>query len=741
MIKLIKIVVGLLLVIILAVIVYVTAFFDANDYKDQITTQVEQQTGRDFNIDGDINVSVFPWVGLKVEKVKLGNAQGFSERDFAEISRLDVKVKLLPLLTKQVQVDKVSLHGLSVSLEVDKQGQTNWADLSKKPSGSAEPKASQPVQNEASEQPAQGGAALAGLAVNGIEFIDANIRWTDAQTETIASVSDLSLETSEIVFDEPIEVSFKARVASNQPEVDAGISLQTNVSINEELNVFTVDAMKLNVETMMPSVSRSMMSLLVETNAQVDLKQQKADLKGMKISALGATLNADLAITELDVGPKIKGTISTNAINARAVAKQLQIVLPPMANANSLSNVSMESHVEASAGSANLDKLKITLDKSEITGWVHVLDLAQPNVKYNMKMSAINLDDYMPPPPVVQESEVVSQDEVESVAQKNEADVEIVLPEILKTLALNGLFEIEKVTIQKIDVTDISIKSQAGSGLVRLKPISMKLLRGGIEMGVDINAQETPSYTIAFNANDLHAGPVVNPVLKGFTGDGEPIELEGALTLTADVKTQGATLLTLKKAAKGTVNFDMNQTSVTGVDIEYFARSATVDYLATKMEVNPEWRGEYDPKQTTAFRKIHATSNIANGKVKNNDFIMDSKRIKVTGKGEVDIVNNAMDYNALIDLTLERTKTAAEKLLEEPMGVHIHGPFEKLAIEPDTKRLAQAVKNIAKDKAKAELKKKKDAAAKKLKAQADKKKEEAEKKAKDKLKDKFKSLF
>jgi AsmA protein len=186
----------------------------------------------------------------------------------------------------------------------------------------------------------------------------------------------------------------------------------------------------------------------------------------------------------------------------------------------------------------------------------------------------------------------------------------------------------------------------------------------------------------------------------------------------------------------------MNQTSVTGIDIEYFARSAIVDYLEQKkLDVSPEWRGKYQPKQTTAFRKIHASAVIAQGKLSNNDFIMDSKRIKVTGKGEVDIVNNTMDYNALIDLSLERKKTFAEKLLDEPMGVHVHGPFEKLAIDPDTKQLAKAATNLLKEKAKAEAKKKIDAEKKKLKKKVEKKKKKAKKKLEDKLRDKLKGLF
>jgi len=725
--KLLKILIGFLLLVLLAVAALLITF-DANNYKDQIIEQAEQQTGREFKIDGDIQLSVFPWIGLKVEQVMLGNAQGFSERPFAEIAQLDVKVMMLPLLKKEVQVDKIRLHGLVMSLEVNAQGKNNWSDFSQTAAEDATKDESIDDKKDGSVQPAQeSGAVLAGLAVNGIELVDASFRWSDAKTNTSASISDLSLETSAISFDEPVDVEFNAHVVSNQPEVDAKISLQTKIKFNKDINVFDIDGLELNVQTLMQSLSKELITLDFKTNARVDLKQQTASLNSLEVGISGAVLSADLDISQLDSEPQIKGSISTNVINGRVLAEKFQLELPPMANENSLSRVSIQSNIKATSGSVSLDGFKINLDKTQITGWVHVLDIAQPKVEYDLKMSAINLDDYMAP--VAQTTEPQAAGVASSEAGKQ--DVEIPLPvELLNTLGVNGLFEVEKITMQKIAVTDISIKTRIANGLVSIKPVTMSLLDGRMKAGIDLNVRQIPAYTITVDAKGLQAAPIVNPILEGVMGD-EKIKVEGAVQFSADIKTQGSSMLALKKAARGAVNFDMNQTSVTGIDVEYFARNAIVDYLQQKkLDVSPEWRGQYQPKQTTAFRKIHASAVIAQGKLRNDDFIMDSKRIKITGKGVVNIVNNTMDYNALIDLSLERKKTFAEKLLDEPMGVRIRGPFENLSIEPDTRQLAKAATNLLKAKAKAEVKKK-----------VKKEKKKARKKLEDKLRNKLKDLF
>jgi len=726
--KLFKIIIGLLLLIVLAVAALLITF-DANNYKDQIIEQAELQTGREFKIDGDIELSVFPWIGLKVEQVMLGNAQGFSDRPFVEIAQLDVKVMMLPLLKKEVQVDKIRLHGLVVSLEVDEQGKNNWSDLSKSAAEDGTKQENVDTKTDVSEKSTEGGnEVLAGLAVNGIEFVEASFRWSDAQTNTLASISDLSLETSAISFNELINVEFNAHIVSNQPEVDAKISLQTKVKFNKDLNVFDIDGLELNVQTLMQSVSKELITLDFKTNAHVDLKQQTANLNSLEVGVPGAILSANLDISQLNSEPKITGSIATRDINPRVLAEKFQIELPPMANENSLSRVSIQSNIKANPSSVSLDEFKINLDQTQITGWVHVLDIAQPKVEYALKMSAINLDDYMAP---VTQATKLQQKPAAGNVGKQDADVEIPLPvELLRTLGVKGLFEIKKVTMQNIAVTDISIKTRIADGLVSIKPVNMNLLDGRMQAGIDLNVRQTPAYTITLNAQGLQAAPIINPILEGVMGD-EKVKVEGAVQFSADIKTQGSSLLALKKAARGAVNFDMSQTSVTGMDVEYFARNAIVDYLEKKkLDVSAEWRGQYQPKQTTAFRKIHASAVIAQGKLRNDDFIMDSKRIKITGKGVVNIVKNTMDYKSLIDLNLKRKKTFAEKLLDEPMGVRVRGPFENLAIEPDTKQLAKAATNLLKAKAKAEVKK-----------EAKKKKKKAKKKLEDKFKKKFKDLF
>ena len=130
--KLLKILLGLVALLVVLVVIAAVVLpmvIDPNDYKDEIAATVEKQTGRTLSIEGDMALSVFPWLGLDIGPTQLSNAEGFAAPYMARMEAVEVRVKLLPLLRKQLEVNTVRLDGLRLNLGKNKQGVTNWADI------------------------------------------------------------------------------------------------------------------------------------------------------------------------------------------------------------------------------------------------------------------------------------------------------------------------------------------------------------------------------------------------------------------------------------------------------------------------------------------------------------------------------------------------------------------------------------------------------------------------------------
>ena len=114
--------IGLLIVVALAA----PFFVDLNDYKAEIAAQAKKATGRDLAIDGDISLSILPTPGVVVHGIRFGNAPGGSQPDMATLDSATVKVALLPLLSKKVEVEQVVLEKPTFVFEKLKDGSGNW---------------------------------------------------------------------------------------------------------------------------------------------------------------------------------------------------------------------------------------------------------------------------------------------------------------------------------------------------------------------------------------------------------------------------------------------------------------------------------------------------------------------------------------------------------------------------------------------------------------------------------------
>jgi AsmA protein len=164
------IVIGIVLVVIVLAVGILFATFNPNDYRGTIQTKLEQQLNRKVSL-GNMSLGLFP-LRFKVADLSIAEDPKFnSSSPFIQTKELSVSVKLLPLLSKSVEVDSLSLERPSVELVKNAQGVWNFASLGQK-SPSAAPSSS----NEFS---------LGELAIN-----DGQVAITDVQDHRPRTVYD-----------------------------------------------------------------------------------------------------------------------------------------------------------------------------------------------------------------------------------------------------------------------------------------------------------------------------------------------------------------------------------------------------------------------------------------------------------------------------------------------------------------------------------------------------------------------
>ncbi len=97
--------------------------------KGMVEQALTDALGRQVAIDSEVDIRLAPWFGLTMGPVTVADAAGFGPEPMLTIGRLDMTIRMLPLLAKVVSPGSVRLYGLHVHLRRDASGRGNWEDL------------------------------------------------------------------------------------------------------------------------------------------------------------------------------------------------------------------------------------------------------------------------------------------------------------------------------------------------------------------------------------------------------------------------------------------------------------------------------------------------------------------------------------------------------------------------------------------------------------------------------------
>jgi AsmA protein len=632
-------VVGVIVVLFIAAAILIPLLIDPNDYKQELVAQVKDHTGRDLLIDGDIELTVFPWIGIKFGKVVLSNAAGFDNPVFAGTDKVSIRIKLLPLLSKRLEMDTVTVHGLTLNLARDANGHNNWDDLAKAGGGGTESSGST---STGSGGGSEGGAAVA-LAIGGLDIDDANLSWIDARQNQRFEIANLSVATGAIGSGEPVDLKIALDVQVGEPAIDSHVSIEGVLDYDAAEKSLLVDKLQLQVE----------------------------DLK----------LGGRLRISHLDTAPVTDGTISVAEFNAKKLLESLSMEVPQTSDPDALTRVSLESAIRAGSNQLALNPLTIRIDDSTLSGEVSLPDLKSQAVRFDLAVDAIDVDRYLAP-----EKEKSGNGAAAPVAATPGAGagaaVATELPnEALRKLDAIGRMKIGKLKVAKLNLTAVDMSVKAKNGLIKLRPLQANLYSGTYRGNIVVDARgKTPRLTVDENLRGVLAGPLLED-LKGY----DPIT--GATDVNVALQTMGASADEVKKSLNGSADFAFTKGAINGVNIARMIREAYARIKGTKLPAE-------EVEQKTDFSELGGSLHIVNGIATNDDFIAMTPLLRINGKGTANLPAETLDYRVQATVVTTLKGEGGEELKDLvgiPIPIHVTGSFADPRYALDTQALAEAL--------------------------------------------------
>ncbi|CAB1275155.1 AsmA family protein [Candidatus Nitrosacidococcus tergens] len=283
--KLLKILfttVGILLLLIIIAAIAAPFIINPNNYKPQIAEQVKKATGRDLSLGGDINLSFFPWLGAKIEDVSLSNPPSFGQSSFAKLDDIQVKVKILPLLKKEIEIGTIILDGLDVNLIKNAQGKTNWEDLSQPKKEEQSSKA--PTEDEDQSKDKKSSMAIAGITIGGISIKDAHISYRDDQEKKSYDINHFNITSDTLEMGKPANIALNTDFNANDPSMSG--HLDFGGTVNADLDNQYYQVQNTNVKLTASGSDLPVQQIALQLGANIDafLAKEQITINSLKLT-------------------------------------------------------------------------------------------------------------------------------------------------------------------------------------------------------------------------------------------------------------------------------------------------------------------------------------------------------------------------------------------------------------------------------------------------------------------------
>jgi len=195
-----KILIGIIILIILLIVglVALPSLVPSSVYKEKIETQLTQELQRDVRVIGDIKLSVFPVIKANAGRVEIDNPDGFKAKQFAAMDAMSARVKLMPLLSKKVEIASFTLKNPIINLEKNNQGDVNWAF------GNDETK---PVETDKGPFKRDGRYAEVDPAIGEFTLENGTIIYSDAVKGNAHDLKQVNVDFSLSSLSAPLEIS------------------------------------------------------------------------------------------------------------------------------------------------------------------------------------------------------------------------------------------------------------------------------------------------------------------------------------------------------------------------------------------------------------------------------------------------------------------------------------------------------------------------------------------------------
>ena len=623
------VVLGGLLVLVIGAALIVPFLLPIETYKAEIEKRALEATGRKLTIAGPVSFSLLPSLAISARDVSFANAPGAANPNMALLDRLEVRLKLLPLLSGEVAIDSFVLEKASLNLETDRQGRGNWQFAQ------TTPQLNQSQANQTAANPSRPASrnALSELRLGDVRLSNGRVSYRDGQSGKVYEADAVNLRLSLADLDHPLQID-GGLTWNGKPITLGGQVAAPRALLDGKPSAVTL------------GVGSDLLKLTFKgnaANAQPAKIDGDVDLSVTNLRALAALLGQPLTVSGTGLGPlAIKGKLAA-VMNEQGPR-------------------------------VSFDDAELSLDAIRAKGSL-MADLAGrvPYVKATLATNMLDLNPYLPSPSATNTASAPRVPGNTPSTSAADADEQGWSNEPLDFSGLRAAnadlaLKVEGLRIRDIKIGEGALAVALKDGRLAADLSELALYQGQGQGRVTLDgAGNIPAIGLTLKL----AGVQAEPLLKDTIGLDR---LRGQAGADMQINGAGRSQRELIGALAGKGAFKFENGAIKGVNLAALVRNVSTAFLDAQAGRDQE----------TDFSELSGSFTMDKGVMRNSDLSLLAPLLRVGGAGTVDLPRRYVNYKVTPQIagTLEGQGGQANAG-GVMVPVLIEGPWDALSYKPD----------------------------------------------------------
>lgn len=329
------------------------------EFRNELAQLVQEATGREARLDGELALSFFPWFGLKAQGFSLGNDPRFGSTPLLTAREIGARIKVLPLLQRRLVFDTVELDNASLVLTLDAESRGNWEGLFEHLR----------EQENAKEKT---GSFFRRITVRGLRLVGSQARLDDQKHNHSYIATGIDLRTGRIESGRPLPFTATCDFAWPRPGLTAHLegAGKLHWSADDPAPLFTETTVQAEVGgTFMPK-SAPLAGLSTTLSLEGGGKHLK--LSDVRLRILGADVTGEITFLDVTEMFRLEARLDLGSFSPHAVINAYWPGTIAHDHQGALRTAHGPLNLKADVDQLVFETPGFVLDNSQLKGWARM---------------------------------------------------------------------------------------------------------------------------------------------------------------------------------------------------------------------------------------------------------------------------------------------------------------------------------------------------------------------------------